>query len=54
MAAGSSGASSQRPFISSPRSRAKHAPESNRGQHSQSIEPSRPTRAAVWQSPIIA
>ena len=33
---------------------AKHAGESNRGQHNQSIEPSRPTRAAVLQSPINA
>ena len=38
----------------SPSSAAKHAPESNRGKHSQSIEPSRPTSAAVWQSPIRA
>ena len=30
------------------------APESNRGRQSQSIEPSRPTSAAVWQSPISA
>jgi hypothetical protein len=33
---------------------AKQASESKRGQHSQSIEPSRPTRAAVLQSPISA
>ena len=33
---------------------AKQASESNRGQHSQSIEPSRPTSAAVSQSPIRA
>ena len=33
---------------------AKQAPESNRGRHSQSIEPSRPTRAAVWVSPMRA
>ena len=37
-----------------PSSAAKQAPESNRGQHSQSIEPSRPTSAAVSQSPISA
>ena len=50
----SAGASFQRPFSGEPSSAAKHAPESNRGTHSQSIEPSRPTRAAVRQSPIIA
>ena len=33
------GARSQRPFVSSPRSAAKHAPESKRGRHNQSIEP---------------
>ena len=33
---------------------AKHAAESNRGKHSQSIEPSLPTNAAVWQSPMSA
>lgn len=31
---------------------AKQASESKRGQHSQSADPSRPTRTAVWQSPI--
>ena len=30
---------------------AKHAPESKRGKQAQSIEPSRPTSAAVWRSP---
>jgi len=35
-----------------PRMAAKHASESNAGQHSQSIDPSRPTNAAVSQSPI--
>ena len=50
----SAAASSQRPFSSSPRMRANIEDESKRGQQSQSIEPSRPTRAAVWQSPIIA
>jgi hypothetical protein len=44
----------QRPLLSSPRSAAKHAAESKRGQHSQSIEPWRPTSAALWQSPISA
>src|SRR6202034_1258898 len=33
---------------------AKQAPESNRGKHSPSIEPSDPTSAAVWQSPMSA
>jgi hypothetical protein len=33
---------------------AKHAGESNRGQHSQSIDPSRATSAAVSQSPMSA
>ena len=50
----SAGASFQRPFSGEPSRAAKHAPESNRGTHSQSIEPSRPTSAAVRQSPIIA
>ena len=39
---------------SSPSRAAKHAPESKRGRHSQSIEPSRPTSPAVWVSPIMA
>jgi hypothetical protein len=30
------------------------APESKRGKQSQSIEPPRSTRAAVWRSPINA
>ena len=38
----------------SPSSAAKQAPESKRGQHSQSIEPSRQTSAAVSQSPMSA
>jgi hypothetical protein len=42
------------PILASPSSPAKHASESNRGQQSQSIEPSRPTSAAVSQSPISA
>ena len=37
-----------------PSSAAKQAPESKRGQHSQSIEPDRETSAAVSQSPISA
>jgi hypothetical protein len=45
---------SHRPFSDSPSRAAKHAGESNLGQHSQSIEPSRPTMAAALQSPIIA
>ena len=45
---------SQRPCCGPPRSAAKHAAESKRGQHSQSIDPVRDTRAAVSQSPIIA
>ena len=45
---------SQRPCCSSPSSAAKHAPESKRGTHSQSIEPSSATSAAVWVSPMSA
>jgi MFS family permease len=48
------GAIRQQPCFSSPSRAAKHAPESNRGRHSQSIEPSLPTRAAVWRSPMRA
>jgi len=48
------GASCQRPWSAVPRSEANTAPESNRGTHSQSIDPSRPTRAAVWVSPMSA
>ena len=33
--------------------RAKTDGESNRGKHSQSMDPSRPTSASEWQSPII-
>jgi len=46
------GAIFQRPCFSLPSSAAKQASESNAGQHSQSIDPSRPTNAAVSQSPI--
>ena len=42
------------PFSAVPRSAAKQAGESKRGRHSQSIEPSLPTSAALWQSPISA
>jgi hypothetical protein len=45
---------SHRPCSAVPRRAAKQADESKRGQHSQSIEPSRPTRAADLQSPINA
>ena len=48
------GAICQRPLSGVPNSAAKHAPESNRGKHSQSIDPSFATNAAVWQSPMIA
>jgi len=41
------GAIVQRPFSAFPSSAAKHAGESKRGQHSQSIDPSRPTSAAL-------
>jgi hypothetical protein len=48
----SAGEISQRPFLWLPSKAAKQASESNAGQHSQSIDPSRPANAAVWQSPI--
>ena len=38
----------------SPNSAAKHAAESKRGAQYQSIDPSRPTSAALRQSPIMA
>ncbi len=41
------GAMSQRPFSGVPRSEAKHGAESKRQKQSQSIDPSRPTSAAV-------
>src|SRR5919107_926107 len=44
----------QWPFDSSPRSAAKQADESKRGQQSQSTDPSAPTIAAVCRSPTIA
>ena len=48
------GAIRQWPLFSSPSNAAKQAAESKRGQHNQSIEPLRPTRAAVLQSEISA
>jgi hypothetical protein len=48
----SAGAISHRPFRSVPSRAAKQASESKAGQHNQSIEPSRLTKAAVSQSPI--
>jgi hypothetical protein len=48
------GAIRQRPLSEVPSNAAKHASESNLGQHSQSIEPSREMSAAVSQSPIRA
>jgi hypothetical protein len=50
----STGAIDQRPCWRSPSSAAKHAGESKRGQHSQSIDPARDASAAVSQSPISA
>jgi hypothetical protein len=44
----------QRPCSGRPSSAAKQAGESNRGQHSQSMDPSRATSAALRQSPISA
>ena len=52
--AGATGAIDQRPCSGVPRSAAKQASESKRGQQNQSIEPSRETSAAVRQSPMIA
>ena len=48
------GAICQRPCWGVPSRAAKQAPESNRGRQSQSIDPSRATRADVRQSPIRA
>ena len=48
------GAISHLPCSGPPRSAEKHAPLSKRGRHSQSIEPSRPTKAAVSQFPMTA
>jgi hypothetical protein len=44
------GAIRQCPSSSVPSNREKHDGESNRGMHSQSTEPSRPTSAAVRRS----
>ncbi len=44
----------QRPFSGVPSSAAKQADESKRGKQSQSMDPSRETRAAASQSPINA
>ena len=48
------GAMIQRPCSGVPKSDAKQAAESKCGRHSQSIDPSRPTSAAVCMSPIRA
>ncbi len=48
------GAICHAPCVRSPSSAAKHAPESKRGRHSQSIDPSLETRAAVCVSPMRA
>ena len=42
------------PSRSASRMRQKAAGESKRGKHAQSIEPSRPTSATEWQSPMSA
>ena len=47
-------ASCQKPCVSLPSRAAKHDGESKWGRHSQSMEPSVPTRAAVCRSPITA
>ena len=49
-----SGVNNHLPFSGVPSSAAKHAGESNLGKDSQSIEPFRPTSAAVSQSPMSA
>jgi hypothetical protein len=51
---GPSGAIFHRPWSGVPSRAAKQAGESNRGRQSQSIDPSVPTRATVWQSPMSA
>jgi hypothetical protein len=50
----STGESFQQPLRASPSSDAKHASLSKCGQHSQSIDPSRATKAALRRSPIRA
>jgi hypothetical protein len=51
---GSEGEMDQCPLSASPSSAAKQAAESKCGRQSQSIEPGFETKAAVWQSPIMA
>ena len=51
---GSLGAICQYPLSSSPKSDAKHAPESNLGKLNQSMDPFLPTRPAVEPFPIRA
>ena len=51
---GSAGEIDQCPFSAVPSRAAKQAGESKCGRQSQSIEPCFETKAAVWQSPIIA
>jgi hypothetical protein len=51
---GSAGEMDQCPFSGVPTSAAKQAGESKFGTQSQSMEPSFETKAALWQSPIIA
>ncbi len=51
---GTEGAICHRPWSGVPNSAAKQAAESKRGRHSQSIDPSFPTSAAVCMSPISA
>src|SRR5689334_1678604 len=48
------GAMRQKPLPSSPNNDAKHAGESKRGMHSQSMEPPLSTSAAVSRSPMRA
>lgn len=48
------GAMSQWPLSTAPRRAAKQAAESKRGRHSQSMDPSRPTRPLVMRSPMSA
>ena len=48
------GAIFQNPCSSVPNILAKHEGESKCGRHNQSMEPSMPTRAAEWRSPMTA
>lgn len=54
VAALSTGAIRHRPWSAVPSNAAKQAPESNRGRHNQSIDPSRLTNATVCVSPMTA